>query len=283
MNYGEQFVEIYNNEFLKLKKDLIDYLEDNFNSDYTFTTIFDKFLIKLDNLQRDQYEKDNILMGCYEDFWFRYLTYSKNAAINIVNNNIFDRFSKNLELKSCKITDYNEFTNSLAKLCLYQDFEKVFRNSQNQIEAGFQNQDVSKIFKIKKQTNAEYLLSCFEKKNETLIKEIPKTDFKENVLINPFTKDEKILLMYYLLEYERFQDKKLSIYNLTLILKLSSGGFEDEMLVKKKDTLYEKINNGINHYALCNRKAKLKALLDKIKKFDLDAFEQYLIHQLHNL
>jgi hypothetical protein len=283
MNYGEQFVEIYNDEFLKLKKDLIDYLEGHFNSDFSFSALFDNFLKELSKLLKTQSSKDELLMICRIDFFYRYIGYTKNAAVNTINKDIYKKYINNLELESSKIKDYEEFTISLAKLTLYEDFKYVFKKYKNQIENGFEKQDVSKILKIKKQTNAEYLLYYFDPKKEPLIKDDLKTDFEENLFKNPFTKDEKVLLMFYLLNYERLEEKKLSIYELTLVLKLTSGGFEGEKLVKERGTLYDKINKGLNHYAVCNRKSILKVLLKKIKKFNVGKFEEYLSHQFHNL
>lgn len=281
MNYGKEFIKIYNNEFLKQKKDFKDYLKENFDSDYSYTTLSDNYLRKLSTLKKTQYNKDNFITNCREDFWFRYLKYHNNAAINIVNSEIQDRFNENLTRTSSKIKDFKIFINALAKYSLLMDFEDVFREKQDEIREAFKKHDLSSVFKIKKKSNAEYLLSYFEKKEEKSITDQKKESKSETLttpklLENPFTNNEKFILMNILLNNIGNEEIKITTYEIPLILKLSSGAYHKEPLHTKKDTLHEKTNKGIQYYAKSSQKKILKKLILKMDKFDCPNFKEHL-------
>ena len=289
MNYGEKVLEIYNNEFLQLKKDFIKYLKSNFDTDETFPIIFDKYLIKLYSLQEAQYSKDSLLMDCWEEFWFRYNKYNKNAVKNIIDKNILAKFKENLSRNSATIMEYPDFIEALAKLSISKDFERRIRNDFDKIEIALANKDISTILKVKKHENAEYLVDYskpYEKsKKESGIINIPKKDNNSKRPNNPFTKDEKFILIHYMLCHERTKTKKLSTYEITLILKITNDCFAKKELVKKKDTDYEKLHKGYAYYSRTSKEKKelMKLLIDKVSLYPFIMFEEYLSSELHKL
>lgn len=289
MNYGEEFLKVYNNEFLSLKKDFIKNLIHNFEADETFVIIFDKYVTKLYRIQEEQYSKDSILIDCWEEFWFRYSKYKKNALKNIINKNILEKYNKNQLNKFATIWTYSDFIVALARLSVAKDFEKRIKKDIEEIEIAFDNKDVSEVLKVKKQENAEYLIEYskpfVKPQTKEKNKNIPKEQNEQIEFSNPFSKDEKFILLHYMLNHERKMDKKLSTYEVALILKITSGCFSNKDLVKKRDTDYEKLHKGYKYYSKTSNKKKelMKILITKIRKFSFIAFEEYLLSELHEL
>lgn len=289
MNYGEEFLKVYNNEFLSLKKDFIKNLIHNFEADETFVIIFDKYVTKLYGIQEEQYSKDSILIDCWEEFWFRYNKYKKNALKNIINRNILEKYNKNQLNKFATISTYSDFIVALAKLSVAKDFERRIRKDREEIEMAFINKDVSKILKVKKQENAEYLIDYskpfVKPQTKETNKNIPEEQSKQIELTNPFSKDEKFILLHYMFRHERTMVKKLSTYEITLILKITNECFSNKDLVKKRDTDYEKLHKGYKYYSKTSNEKKelMKILISKIEKFYFAAFEEYLLSELHKL
>lgn len=289
MNYGEKYIEIYNKEFLILKKNVFEFLNDNFESDETFPIIFDKYLTKLYEIQEEQSSKDNILWDCWEEFWFRYSKYNKNAAKNIIDKNILEKYKKKQLKKNATNWAYSDFIDALAKLSVAKDFEKRIRKDFDEIELAFHNKDLSTVLKVKKQFNAEYLIHCSkpfaktkkEYKNENVLQ---KQD-KQIEFDNPFTKDEKFILLHYMLSHERTMVKKLSTYEITLILKITNECFSNKDLVKKKDTDYEKLHKGYKYYSKTpkDKKELMTELITKVRRYPFIAFEEYLLSELYKL
>ncbi|ARV14809.1 hypothetical protein [Polaribacter sp. SA4-12] len=289
MNYGEKVLEIYNKEFLILKKDFIKFLKNNFESEETFPIIIDKYLSKLYKLQEAQYSKDRLLTVCSDDFWFRYNNYNKNAVKNTINKNVLARFKKNLSRNSPAILEYPNFIEALAKLSIANDFEKRIRTDIDEIEIALDNKDVSKVFKVKKKENAEYLVEYskpyLKPKKELETINTPKKENKSITPINPFSKDEKFILIHYMLSHERTKTKKLSTYEITLILKITNECFSNKDLVKKKDTDYEKLHKGYNYYTKTSKEKKelMEELIEKVNQYSFTMFTEYLSSELHKL
>lgn len=282
MNYGKEFIKKYNQLFIELKKDYIEYLKNNFNSDYRFSVISDNYVRKLNELKKSKYDKESFLTESYEDFYFRYYKFSKNSAKKSIDDIVYQNYDEKKD--RIQIEDFNGFIYSLAKYALIEDFKKRLKDDYDQNELGFEKKDISKILKVKKQKDAEFLVHYAEynKKEQTKTKD-SQNRLKRNIYDNPFNKDEKILLMHFLLKHEKIQEDKLSNYEITLILKLSSGGFENEKLIRVRDTTYDKILNGINHYAIQHRKITFQTLLTKLEKFECSKFKQFLNNEFYKL
>jgi hypothetical protein len=197
MNYGEIFIETYNNSFINLKKDYKKFLKDNFEADETFPIIFDRYVSKLYDLQHAQYSKDNLLIKCWEEFLYRYHKYNKNAARNIINKNILQIFEKNKSNHSSKITDFSNFVDSLAKLSIAKDFEHRIKDDIKDIEKALLSKNISAILKVEKQVNAEYLVDYSLPKKEINLKP------KKSILLD---NNQKMIILHVLKNY--YKDNK---------------------------------------------------------------------------
>jgi hypothetical protein len=197
MNYGEIFIETYNNSFINLKKDYKKFLKDNFEAEETFPIIFDRYVSKLDDLQHAQCSKDNLLIKCWEEFLYRYHKYKKNAAINIINKNILQIFEKNKLNHSSKITDFSNFVDSLAKLSIAKDFEHRIKKDIKDIEKALLSKNISAILKVEKQVNAEYLVDYLLPKKEINLKS------KKSI---PLDNNQKMIILHVLKNY--YKDNK---------------------------------------------------------------------------
>jgi hypothetical protein len=287
MNYGEEFIETYNNSFINLKKDYKKFLKDNFEADETFPIIFERYVSKLYDLQHAQYSKDNLLIKCWEEFLYRFHKYNKNAARNIIDKNILQIFEKNKSNHSSKITDFSNFVDSLAKLSIAKDFEHRIKDDIKDIEKAFLSKNISAILKVEKQVSAEYLVSHARpiEKFKKEVTNLPKKENKSKTPNNPFTMDEKFILIHYMLKHERVKTTNLSTYEITLILKITNDCFANKKIEKKKDTDYEKLHKGYKYYSktLIEKKELMSMLIEKVNQYSFTAFTQYLSSELHKL
>ena len=295
MNYGENFINIYNKEFIKIKLEFLKYLEGNFTADETFPGIFDGFLNKLYDLQKTYYNQDSFLMESWEDFWFRYSKYNNNAAKNIIDKIILEKFNKNISSNSrSKIKDYPVFLELLAHLSIYKDFERLIRDNYDKIEEGFKKKKVEDFLKVKKQKNEEYLVHYFiPKKNNKILENIKIDDFKgktndavkNTYPMNPFDDDQKFIIINALLHCLRSEDFKISNIEVLLILKITSSSLINSPIEKSVATDYKKITQGINFSKKDNRtkRNQLTVLREMCLKLNLTEISRFFQIEMNKL
>ena len=218
--------------------------------------------------------------------------YKSNRIENIINRDIYQCFLSNGECSQYK--DFIHFIQCFSKFLALKNYGSFLRENSKLFCSLLDEEKVDGFFNIKYIKNDLNVLilnkEVLERANsiplERVVKkdEIKVTDIKLNKenYDNPFTEEEKFILMHYLFKHERLQEKKLSVYELTLILKISCDVFTSKKLEKIKDTVYEKYHNGYAYYSVSDRekKSRLKILIEKCKGFKLDKFAEYLNHEM---
>jgi hypothetical protein len=267
---GAKFIDSYNKKFLKQKSDFINYLEGNFESDETFSQIFDKYIHKLWGLQSVYYEQDGFIVKCSEsEFHFRYTYYDKNAVLNVVNKNIREQFEKHQSDYDSKIKDYQVFSEVLCDYSILKDFENLIRKEIDKIKTSFKKKNVKTILKVKKQINAEYLVYYWKPKEDGDL-EIERVNVKEkeefsSILLND---DEKLLLLHLLYVCSRNANYKLNPVEFLSAIKLTNDVHNGKNLQDFYGTDYKKIKDGLKYYQGNN--SKIKMMLDQINKICTD-------------
>lgn len=296
MNYGKTVIKIYNEKFIELKSDFKKYLNKNLDSDKSFVHLFDNYLKKIQKLQKEEYSKDNLLLVCWDkEFYFRYSSYTKNAVINIIENEIFENFNDNLKSIDSRIKDYKTFSETLAKLSIYKDFEKKIKDDSEKIKNCFETAHISAILEVDRQKDQEYLVHYFNvNKNRELQKSyknkslaiISKKIPKENLNpLNTLSDDHKLILLNALTSCFKDKDFEISDVEVLSILKITSSALINLPLGKDYGTEYKKFSKGIDYSKKTDRskKVELTVLREECLKYELIEISKYLSKEMRKL
>lgn len=283
MNYGEFFLENYNNQFIRHKKKFLNYIEESYNSPQTFDALFNDYDNKLyHEIKKIEDILDwRLVSDCYHDFNCRYHSYRKNPTIEVVNKEIFDRFernSKNLEIKFEIFCDYG------ATYFLINDFKKFLKNKKQSIKNAFEIEFTNGLLKLNKNKHGEYVL------NPEILPIVNKNKFKQieldsDLYTNPFNDDEKFIITHFFIDLISKNRDVISKYEEIVIIKLIADIYVNKSFTKKKDTFYEKYTKGINYSTKSSRfkKKQLEDIISKSKEFDIPKFIQYLESKLYKM
>lgn len=283
MNYGEFFLESYNNKFLERKKDFVNYLEENYDSHETYDELYIEYIGKLHEHIKEIEDIIcwRLIEDCYSKFNARYLTCRKKPMVNVVQNKIFDEYktyNKNPEI------DFNSFCNYASTIFLIRDFESLLKREKNKIKTAFEIESTKGLLKLKKNNFGEYLLNP-EILPKAIEKNIKQKELDSNKYNNPFNIDEKFIITNFFIDIVSKNRDVLSRYEEIIIIKLIADIYVNKSFNKQKDTFYEKYVKGINYTTKNNlfKKKQLEGIIQKSKKFDIPKFIQYLESELNKM
>lgn len=283
MNYGEFFLENYNNQFLIHKKKFLNYIEESYNSPQTFDALFNDYENNLYNEIKkiEDIIEWSLISDCYHDFNCRYYSYRKNFIVEVINNEIFKRFERNNKKSEINFDRFCEYGSIYF---LIKDFKELIKRKRNEIENGFKIESTKGLLKLKKNKYGEYDLNP----DTSLIveqKKIKQDVLDSNPYKNPFTDDEKFIITNFFIDIISKNRDVLSRYEEIIIIKLIADIYVNKPFTKKKDTLYEKYAKGINYTtkSIVFKKKQLEGIIQKSKKFDIPKFNQYLESELNKM
>ncbi|WP_299711002.1 hypothetical protein [uncultured Tenacibaculum sp.] len=299
MNYGKEYIKLHNKELSAFKKEIIERIEKDYGSPEIANDLYTRYRSEIQQRINDIRENDNkgnkesSISGISQGYMSN-KQYKFDRVENIINRDVYQYFLKHSQYSQYK--DFGHFIKCFSKLSILLYYSSYLSDHRKLLCYLIDKEKAKDFFNIKyiKDDLNQLTLS---KENIAIIEQnfsnkkvIEKTEIK-NVAIknqdnnNPFTEDEKFILIHYLFKHERSQNKKLSTYELTLILKISCGVFANRKLDKIKDTIYEKYHKGYDYYSIPKKekKEKLNALIEKCEKFELKFFSQYLYNQLSKI
>lgn len=299
MNYGKEFIKLYNNELSGFKKVIIKRIEKDYGSPEMANDLYSRYanemrgemneIEKNDNKGRKETSMTGISLG------YMNKSYKFNRIENIVNRDIYSYFMDHEQHSQYK--DFNHFLESYSKYLVLLNYNRFLSENLRLFCSFIDKEKARDFFNIKSVKDDLNVLILSKEVSESennipLERAVEKDEIKiadinlkkENY-DNPFTEEEKFILMHYLFKYERSQEKKLSVYELTLILKISCGVFTGKRLEKVKDTVYEKYHKGYGYYSVSKKEKrnKLNILIDKCEAYELKVFSQYLYNQLSKI
>ncbi|WP_299676394.1 hypothetical protein [uncultured Tenacibaculum sp.] len=298
MNYGKEYIKLCNKELSAFKREIIERIEKDYGSPETANDLYTKYSSEIQQRINDVREndkkgnKESSISGISQGY-ISSKQYKFDRVENIINRDIYQYFLKHSEYSKYK--DFEHFIECFSKLSNLLHFSSFLSKHRKLFCFLIDQEKVNDFFNIKyiKDDLNQLTLSkenIVIEQNFSDQKIIEKTEIK-NVETknqnnnNPFTEDEKFILIHYLFKHERSQNKKLSTYELTLILKISCSAFTNKKLEKIKDTTYEKYHKGYDYYKIPKKekKEKLNTLIEKCEKFELKFFSQYLYNQLSKI
>ncbi|CAM1346375.1 hypothetical protein [Tenacibaculum crassostreae] len=297
MNYGKEFIKLYNEELSAFKKVIIKRIEKDYGSPEVSNDLYSKYVNEMrrekneieknDNKGRKETSITGISLG------YMNKQYKFNRIENIVNRDIYNYFMDHAQNSQYK--DFNHFLECYSKYLVLLNYS-LFLSENLRLFCSFIDEEKARVFFNIKYVKNDLNVLVLSKEavgskksipSEEADKKVEKNNAKLNkeAYDNPFTEEEKFILIRYLFEYERTQEKKLSVYELTLILKISCDVFTGKKLEKVKDTVYEKYHKGYIYYGGSDREKKnrLKILIEKCKAFKLNNFAEYLNHEMFKM
>ncbi len=297
MNYGKEFIKLYNKELSAFKKVIIERIEKDYSSPEMANDLYSKYSSEIQERINTIKKNDNkgIKESSLTGISLGYMNkkYKFNRIENIINRDVHTYFLSNEKYSQYK--DFSHFIQCFSEFLVLQSYSS-FLHKNIKLFYSLLDQEKAKFFfnikYIKDDLNILILsnehLETFEneKKENFVLEEVnKKVKSSKQKYDNPFTEDEKFILTHYLFKHERLQEKKLSVYELTLILKISCEVFTNKRLDKIKDTTYEKYHKGYGYYSVSKKekRTKLNTLIDKCETFELKVFSQYLYNQLSKI
>lgn len=298
MDYGKEFIKLYNEELSAFKKVITERIEKDYGSPEMANDLYSKYNSEIQRRINDLEEKDKIGMKesslTGKSLGYIYTKdYKFNRVENIINRDVYQYFLSNGECSQYK--NFSHFIQCFSKTLTLKSYRSFLNENRKFFYYLLDEEKVNDFFNIKYikddlnvLTISENHLETFENKENFTSQEVDKKAETKNAKLNkekhdnPFTEEEKFILMHYLFKHERTQENKLSVYELTLILKISCEVFTEKRLEKIKDTVYEKYHKGYIYYGGSDREKKnrLKILIEKCKAFKLNNFAEYLSHEM---
>ncbi|AZJ33780.1 hypothetical protein [Tenacibaculum mesophilum] len=303
MNYGKEFIKLYNEELSAFKKVITERIEKDYGSPEMANDLYSKYNSEIQRRVNNLKEKDNIgmkessLTGISLGYMYG-KEYKFNRVENIINRDVYQYFLSNGKCSQYK--NFSHFIQCFSKSLTLHSYRSFLNENRKLFYSLLDEEKANEFFNIKYIKDDLNVLTISKKHLETsenknkenfTLQEVDKKAETKNVNLNkekhenPFTEEEKFILIHYLFKHERSQEKKLSVYELTLILKISCGVFTDKRLEKVKDTVYEKYHKGYDYYSVSKKEKrnKLNILIDKCEAYELKVFSQYLHNQLSKI
>jgi hypothetical protein len=286
MNYGKEFIILYNKELSFLKKESIIRIEKDYESPELEEELHHKYKREIQVKMNEITRKDN-KEGVNSDLTQTSLAYMDkkykvNRIENIINLDIYNSFIKYEQYSQYK--NFTHFIQLYSKFLALNHIEKKISKNKDHFCYLLNKKKIKDFFKIRYIKDDLNVLVLDEKKLKTLNndtqlnEEVEKKVIKKENYDNPFTENEQFFLIYYLFKHERSVNPKLSTYATIMILKITSGIFANLPLIRQKDTLYEKFHSGYDYGKKPNSEKRkiLLSVLNKIKPFKLGPFTEYL-------
>lgn len=288
INYGEEFIKLYNKELSSFKKEIVKRIIEDYGSPLLNDNLYNNYTRFLNDLIKEIEKTISnnglyyvVLEQCYDfmdnDFKFER---TKNI-ININFKNYFDTHKENFGNK-----EFIYFLKQFTKYYVIKQYLKFLRDNKKAFFEHIDNKSINEFFitKYVKNDLNELKDYSFEIEKKLINKENTKENFKEEKggFNNPFSNDEKFIILHYLFEHERYHKPKLSSYEITLLLKITTDCFKGFNPKTKRDTSYDKFHKGYKHYEVSNRikSDKLATLISKLKKINNGKFVMFLENKL---
>ncbi|WP_442265802.1 hypothetical protein ACSIGC_16115 [Tenacibaculum sp. ZS6-P6] len=255
MNYGEQFVEIYNKKFASICLNAKTQFESYYNTNYSFVKVekvlikqlveeIDK-LLKSNNLEREIYETcDRIIRGSRNH-------YTSEVTLSLINDEIYEIFDQ-FTSKSKEKVNYEEFIYVFANRKAIYDYFSFLEKNKEELTKIFDNQKIGNFFNVVKANNELYKLNDLkkepQKKDSQKIDPKNKVIQKKKVSVYHLTQNEKMILLHVLLH--EFKDSGLHSLSTEYfrVLSLTSECLTEQD-VQKANTNHTKYNyfyKGVN-------------------------------------
>lgn len=152
MNYGEEFIKLYNKEFLTFRKEISERIKTNYGS-----AVDDGDLIKdlsnyLYNKSQKIVEKDNkgevssSLSGLCLGLMSK--KYKFDRIKNIININFYNLFKE--KQKYSNYADFNEFLQLFSKFYVYENYHTFLKNKREEFIKLLNKENIDSFFIIRK-------------------------------------------------------------------------------------------------------------------------------------
>jgi hypothetical protein len=278
MNYGKEFVKIYNKKIESILNHFFDTFEDNYNNNFSFR--------KIEKIIANQFESDiktlqennsfrEIIDNAIEYYRSSNCFYENEIAISLINNeikkDIFDKKQKDLDIES-----YSEFIVSMAKIMPYRDFFRSFYDNTQHVLNGYEKKDIRTTLKLIKAKNEIHILKISAIKKET-------NSRKE--LITNLTINEKMIILHVLIHHYVDNTKRIPSTIYFRILSLCSSGLEDLdfYAANTNKTKYNYFSLGVNASTkrfIGDKKNMIVSIISKIDMLEnidkfIDALNRY--------
>lgn len=249
MNYGEEFVRLYNEKFKEISSDVIVKLESYYNTNYTY--IKAKRLIteslmkefKLLNSRNELFEKS------HDTLKWNIENYSSDVTISIVNDELKELFDNKTEVNND--LNYSEFISLFVKWEAIRRFFLFLNENNDVLENKFALKKITQFLIVLKDKRELYRFKNLDKKNEVK---------KESVY--GLTQNEKMILLHVLLH--EFKDSGLNSLSTEYFRVLS---LTSECLIEK-DVLNANTNFTKYNYFYKGVNASDRPSFEKIKMID---------------
>ncbi|WP_075344544.1 hypothetical protein [Tenacibaculum agarivorans] len=299
MNYGKEYIKLHNKELSAFKKIITKRIEKDYSSPEIADDLFTRYNSEIQQRINDIREndkkgyKESSISGISQGYIMN-KQYKFDRVENIINRDVYQYFLKNAEYSQYK--NFNHFIEYFSELSVLLTYKSFLHQNRKLFCLLLDKEKIKDFFNIRYVKDDLNILTL-SKENIAIIEQnfqtekvnhetkVKITEAKNQNHNNPFTEDEKFILIHYLFKHERSQDRKLSTYELTLILKISCSVFANKKLDKIKDTPYEKYHKGYDYYKIPKKekKEKLNILIEKCETFELKIFSQYLYNQLSKI
>ncbi|WP_299160899.1 hypothetical protein [uncultured Tenacibaculum sp.] len=304
MNYGKEFIKLYNKELSAFKKEIIERIEKDYGSPEMANDLYSRYRSEIQGKIIDIKENDNkegketSLTGMSLGYMNK--EYKFDRVENIINRDIYKYFLDNEKYAQYK--DFSHFLQYFSKFLVLHSYSSFISENLEFFYSVLDQEKVNDFFDIKYikddlnvlvlSKEQSEILKAKNKKSIASEEPVEKAKIKvDNIKLNkenydnPFTENEKFILIHYLFKHERSQENKLSAYEVTLILKMSCEAFTNKKLNKVKDTTYEKYHGGYDYYSVSKNKKKnnFKIVIEKCKVYKLNSFAEYLNHELFKM
>jgi hypothetical protein len=268
MNYGKDFIKLYNKKLSVFKKEIIDRIEKDYELPDSNEDLLKKYkneiygkineIKDLDN--KDGYSSS--LVGISRGYMDK--KYKFDRIENIINKDVLSNFLE--KKKYSKYQDFSMFLNSFSEYLVLHEYEKRLRDNYELFYKLIESKDVKSFFEIKYiKDDLNELLDCkkndlkliiIEKENEVIVKE---KEMIPSIILND---DEKLLLLHLLYVCTRNVSYKLNPVEFLSVMKVTKDVHYEKKMQDFYGTDYRKVKGGIGYYK--GDSSKIRSMLDRI-------------------
>jgi hypothetical protein len=274
INYGEEFIKLYNKEFSSFKKIIVKRIIEDYGSPVLNDILYNNYKRFINELIKvtEKTISDNgvyyiVLEQSYDlmdnDFKFER---TKNI-INIDFKNYFESYKENFGN-----TEFIYFLKQFTKYYVFKQYLKFLRDNKKAFFEHIDNKSINEFFitnYVKNDLNQlKDYPSEIEKNPEFKEEKQIEINKKEQISLIILNDDEKLLLLHLLYVCSRNANYKLNPVEFLSAIKLTNDVHNGKNLQDFYGTDYKKIKDGLKYYQGNN--SKIKMMLDQINKICTD-------------
>jgi hypothetical protein len=265
MNYGENFIELYNKDFSTYKKEIIARIEKDYGTpeieEDLYATYKNEILRKINEIRKNDKSSSltSFSLGCMNK------KYKFNRIENIVNRDIYNYFQSKHQYTNYK--NFKHFIQLFSKYLVLHNYSSYLKENHKDFHTFLKKEKIKDFFKIKSIKNDLNILVLNNKKEiqkkstDSISKRIELEDNEKSILLN--------ILFYHLNDNLGKGIPTTEKYRL-LILCSSVLKEEDFFEIKTGYKNFDYFKLGINKTQkfIGDKRILIESIIDKLEKLN---------------